>query len=51
MTETTNSQAFIETLEQLEELLDNCDADIDYDTISDTARSSSTTRVPMANYG
>ncbi|HEC25837.1 MAG TPA: iron donor protein CyaY [Gammaproteobacteria bacterium] len=35
MTETTNSQAFIETLEQLEELLDNCDADIDYDTISD----------------
>jgi len=35
MTETTNSQAFIETLEQLEELLDSCDADIDYDTVSD----------------
>ena len=35
MTESTNSQAFIETLEQLEELLDNCDADIDYDTVSD----------------
>jgi len=35
MTETTNSQAFIETLEQLEELLDNCDADIDCDTVSD----------------
>lgn len=35
MTETTNSQAFIETLEQLEGLLDSCDADIDYDTVSD----------------
>jgi len=35
MTESPNSQAFIETLEQLEELLDNCDADIDYDTVSD----------------
>ncbi len=35
MTETTNSQTFTETLEQLEELLDNCDANIDYDTASD----------------
>ena len=35
MTETTNSQAYTETLEQLEELLDNSDADIDYDTVSD----------------
>jgi len=35
MAETTNSQAYTETLEQLEELLDNSDADIDYDTVSD----------------
>ncbi len=35
MTEATNSQAYAETLEQLEEILDNCDADIDYDTVSD----------------
>ncbi len=35
MTVTTNVQKFSETLEQLEELLDNCDADIDYDTVSD----------------
>jgi len=35
MTKVTNRQAFSRTLEQLEELLDVCDADIDYDTISD----------------
>lgn len=35
MTDITNSQKFTETLEQLEELLDNSDADIDYDTVSD----------------
>jgi CyaY protein len=35
MTDITNNQKFTETLEQLEELLDNCDADIDYDTVSD----------------
>ncbi len=35
MTEATNNQMYAETLEQLEELLDNCDADIDYDTVSD----------------
>lgn len=35
MTEATNNQAYAETLEQLEELLDNSDADIDYDTVSD----------------
>ncbi|MCK5359686.1 MAG: iron donor protein CyaY [Gammaproteobacteria bacterium] len=35
MTTDTNRQAFSYTLERLEELLDECDADIDYDTISD----------------
>jgi CyaY protein len=35
MGQTDNTQAFKNTLEQLEELLDDCDADIDYDTISD----------------
>ena len=35
MTDSTNNQKFTETLEQLEDLLDNCDADIDYDTVSD----------------
>ena len=35
MTKDTNNQAFSRTLEQLEELLDNCNADIDYDTVSD----------------
>lgn len=28
-------QAYTTTLEQLEELLDSCDTDIDYDTVSD----------------
>lgn len=35
MTQINANQVFVETLEQLEELLDHCDADIDYDTISD----------------
>jgi CyaY protein len=35
MKKETNDQAFARTLEQLEDLLDNCEADIDYDTISD----------------
>ena len=35
MTKEANRQAFNNTLERLEELLDECDADIDYDTISD----------------
>ncbi len=35
MKKETNDQAFNRTLEQLEDLLDNCEADIDYDTISD----------------
>ena len=35
MTKETKNQAFTSTLEQLEDLLDNCEADIDYDTISD----------------
>ena len=35
MTQINANQVFVETLEQLEELLDDCDADIDYDTISD----------------
>lgn len=35
MTKDTNYQAFSRTLEQLEELLDESDADIDYDTVSD----------------
>ncbi|MEA1889744.1 MAG: iron donor protein CyaY [Pseudomonadota bacterium] len=35
MNETSNLQTYAETLELLEELLDNCDADIDYDTVSD----------------
>jgi CyaY protein len=35
MTKDTNRQAFSNTLEQLEELLDEVDADIDYDTVSD----------------
>jgi len=35
MTKDTNAEAFRRTLEQLEEILDECDADIDYDTVSD----------------
>ena len=35
MNQETNNQAFRRTLEQLEELLDDCEADIDYDTVSD----------------
>ena len=35
MTKDTNTEAFRNTLEQLEELLDECSADIDYDTVSD----------------
>jgi len=35
MTETTPIQAYEQTLERLEEQLDECDADIDYDTVSD----------------
>ena len=35
MMENNNIQRFKNTLEQLEELLDDCDADIDYDTVSD----------------
>jgi len=35
MTKNTNNEAFSRTLEILEELLDACDADIDYDTVSD----------------
>jgi CyaY protein len=35
MEQTDHTQAFKDTLEILEELLDECDADIDYDTVSD----------------
>jgi CyaY protein len=35
MPEKTFTETYDDTIEQLEELLDNCDADIDYDTISD----------------
>ena len=35
MTKDNNNEAFSRTLEQLEELLDESDADIDYDTVSD----------------
>ena len=35
MTKDNNNEAFSNTLEQLEELLDECGADIDYDTVSD----------------
>ncbi|HBE93602.1 MAG TPA: iron donor protein CyaY [Gammaproteobacteria bacterium] len=34
MPEKTFSEAYEDTLEQLEGLLDECDADIDYDTVS-----------------
>ena len=35
MTNLTNNEAFQNTLSRLEEILDECEADIDYDTISD----------------
>jgi iron-sulfur cluster assembly protein CyaY len=35
MPEKAFSQAYEDTIEKLEELLDDCDADIDYDTVSD----------------
>ncbi len=35
MTKDTNTEDFRCTLEKLEEILDECDANIDYDTVSD----------------
>ena len=35
MTKDDNNAVFSSTLDQLEELLDECDANIDYDTVSD----------------
>lgn len=35
MTKDMNTEAFRNTLEQLEGILDECEADIDYDTVSD----------------
>lgn len=35
MSEKTFAEAYEDTIQQLEELLDECDADIDYDTVSD----------------
>lgn len=35
MPENTPAEAYEETITQLEEQLDECDADIDYDTVSD----------------
>ena len=42
MTTDTNRQEFSYTLERLEELLDECDADIDYDTIGESIKKTGT---------